>query len=916
MKKIIFWLSVPFLLTLGIFIIALVSTRALDLSLVEKSFQPSIITAAGPGGGPHIRAFNQRGQVEAEPNLMFAYGQNFHGGVYITTGDIDKDGFDEIITAPRQGGGPQVRVFEKNGQPKAVQFWPFHPDSRSGVSIATGDIDNDGQDDIAMVPATGDQARVKIYQYGEEQKVLAEWIAFGSVACGGSLALADLNGDDQVEILVAAGPGGGPQVQIFNYTGRLIKQFFAFEASYRGGLDITVGDLDGDGLNDEIVVAKRLESSLLKVFQYNDLPNVQNSFKAFANFSIGALVEVADINQDGQDEIITGVSRGGGPQVRVFNQNGQQLSNLNFFAYDPKFRGGTDVAVGNFTLTSIEAPVIDLQAPITTAIPEAGTYSTTKNITLGCDDGSGVGCAYTFYTTDGSDPDYNSTIYSIPINLSATTTLKYFSVDQAGNDEVIKTNAYTIITNGIDNQTPTTSISPAAGTYYNNQIITLACVDNIACATTYYTINDSNPTISSSIYSEPLIIGTTTTIKYFSIDQIGNEEAVHSAEYIIFTDDHQAPTTSASPAGGTYSSIKNVTLTCDDSSGSGCLQTYYTTAGSDPTTASSVYNSAINISQNTTLKFFSVDLAGNQESIKIETYTIQQTTDTTPPITTASPPAGEYNGPQTITLTCTDGFSSGCASTYYTTDGSEPTTASTVYSSPVYLLGTTTLKYFSVDQAGNEETIKIAIYTLGPAYTILTIGDSITAGAPYAGTANTYPAQMGVLLDEQYGADYFAVINRGISGHRADEIYDDMVNQGWLSQDNPDIVLLIVGGNDLSQGQSIASTIIDVQNIIDYVISHTNIDSTHPQIIVSAMIPNLVDPQPLATLYLALYNSNLEANLTDYNYWFTTNWQDFYDSGTGSAKTDLMADSVHPNVAGYGIMANNWLEVINTLIAN
>ena len=78
------------------------------------------------------------------------------------------------------------------------------------------------------------------------------------------------------------------------------------------------------------------------------------------------------------------------------------------------------------------------------------------------------------------------------------------------------------------------------------------------------------------------------------------------------------PTTTASPAGGTYDSVQSITLTCNDGSGSGCDNIYYTTDGSTPTTSSSVYSGQITILANTTLQFFAVDLLGNQESVKTE----------------------------------------------------------------------------------------------------------------------------------------------------------------------------------------------------------------------------------------------------------------------------------------------------------
>jgi hypothetical protein len=86
--------------------------------------------------------------------------------------------------------------------------------------------------------------------------------------------------------------------------------------------------------------------------------------------------------------------------------------------------------------------------------------------------------------------------------------------------------------------------------------------------------------------------------------------------------DITAPTTTASPAGGSYGSSKSVTLNCDDGMGSGCDRIYYTTDGTIPTTASSIYSFPITISTTTTLRFFAKDMAGNSEAVKSQTYTI------------------------------------------------------------------------------------------------------------------------------------------------------------------------------------------------------------------------------------------------------------------------------------------------------
>src|SRR3989304_7238997 len=77
------------------------------------------------------------------------------------------------------------------------------------------------------------------------------------------------------------------------------------------------------------------------------------------------------------------------------------------------------------------------------------------------------------------------------------------------------------------------------------------------------------------------------------------------------------PTVTPSVAGGTYTSSQRVKLTANESA-----LIYYTTNGSDPTTASSVYTTPIIVNTSLTLKYFAVDGVGNASSIQTQTYVI------------------------------------------------------------------------------------------------------------------------------------------------------------------------------------------------------------------------------------------------------------------------------------------------------
>ncbi|MDO8446731.1 MAG: Ig-like domain-containing protein, partial [Deltaproteobacteria bacterium] len=183
------------------------------------------------------------------------------------------------------------------------------------------------------------------------------------------------------------------------------------------------------------------------------------------------------------------------------------------------------------------------------------------------------------------------------------------------------------------------------------------------------------------------------TIKSRATDMAGNVETPGAG--VSVTVDKTPPVTTATPPGGNYSSSQSVTLTASETA-----TIYYTTDGTSPTTASSKYSVPIYIATNTTLKFFAVDSAGNIESIKTEIYNL----DVTPPVTTSSPAGGLYNAPQTVTLTASE-----AGTTYYSIDGSTP---SEIYTAPVSITTTTTLKFYSIDQNSNKESVKTEVYTI------------------------------------------------------------------------------------------------------------------------------------------------------------------------------------------------------------
>ena len=161
---------------------------------------------------------------------------------------------------------------------------------------------------------------------------------------GVNLATGDIDGDGISEIFTGAGVGGGPHVRIFDIKGNLKGQFFAYSQNFRGGVNVAVGDIDGDGISEIVTGAGVGGGPHVRIFDIKG--NLKGQFFAYSqNFRGGVNVAVGDIDGDGISEIVTGAGVGGGPHVRIFDNQANLKGQ--FFAYEGNFYGGIKVAVAN-----------------------------------------------------------------------------------------------------------------------------------------------------------------------------------------------------------------------------------------------------------------------------------------------------------------------------------------------------------------------------------------------------------------------------------------------------------------------------------------------------------------------------------------------------------------------------------------
>jgi hypothetical protein len=326
------------------------SIQVTGLAVVPRSM---LVTAPGPGGGPHVRVFD--GHSGEVTNEFLAYLPSFTGGVRVATGDVNRDGIPDIITGPGPGGGPHIKVISGSSGTLLTgnigQFFAFDPSFIGGVFVAAGDVNADGHKDVIVTPDVGGGPQVRVIS-GQNGTVLADFFAYGTGFGGGvRIAAADFDRDGDYEIVTAPGPGGGPHVRILDGTGaaftsaslpNLSNNFFAYPSGFTGGVYVAAGDVNGDGVPDIITGAGAGGGPHVRAISGVNNAIISEFYAYEATFSGGVQVAVADVNKDGRYEIITTPGPGRTAEVRAFD--GATGAFLSTFAPYGSFNGGAFAA--------------------------------------------------------------------------------------------------------------------------------------------------------------------------------------------------------------------------------------------------------------------------------------------------------------------------------------------------------------------------------------------------------------------------------------------------------------------------------------------------------------------------------------------------------------------------------------------
>lgn len=262
----------------------------------------------------------------------------FTGGLSVASGDVTGDGIADVIVGAGNGGGPAVVIYDGIEGTELTRYFAYEDTFRGGVHVSAGDVDGDGFAEVVSGTGVGGGPRVIAWSL-KDQKALQDYFAYeSSLRSGVQISVGDTNGDGFVDIFTGAGEGGGPRVRLFDGKDlAVLADFFTFDQNQRGGVFVALGDLDGDFISDMIAGNGKSAEPVIHAYHGRDA-GLLADFYANDPFAPGAIPEIplesatrvgaTDMDGDGVADILVGKGPGTRPILRGYKVISRNQNNI------------------------------------------------------------------------------------------------------------------------------------------------------------------------------------------------------------------------------------------------------------------------------------------------------------------------------------------------------------------------------------------------------------------------------------------------------------------------------------------------------------------------------------------------------------------------------------------------------------
>jgi hypothetical protein len=303
-----------------------VSNVAVALGDVNGDGKTDIVLSADTPAGTEVEVVDTNG---VELDQFYVLDASIVPGASIAAGDLNGDGKAEIVLGggpttapwPPSSNGPAQRVAVYKADGTEIHHFDAYPGLfQGGVRVGLADVEGDSRPEMITAPGPDSEPEIGIWSQhwingGDHGTRLAHFLAFDASFRGGvTIATGDVNGDRRPEIVAGSGPGKTAEVHVFDGDGKLLYGFAPFGA-YDGGISVAAGDVDADG-RAEIAVGTLTAPARIRVFQ--GATQIGPTIVPFAG-AVGVDVAVADVNGSGHGLIVAGEASGGQPRLALID---------------------------------------------------------------------------------------------------------------------------------------------------------------------------------------------------------------------------------------------------------------------------------------------------------------------------------------------------------------------------------------------------------------------------------------------------------------------------------------------------------------------------------------------------------------------------------------------------------------------